>query len=345
MSTRLKNLPFLENKGWLLRSALGRNVMRRKIIAFSIVAVFVLLFPLVGSSQPLPTKITADKERMIKTVQFLSQDCFPRSEKEQYEKAAQFIEEHFRRSKLEVSQQPYGDKYNVIGIKKVKTNKRVIIGAHYDTVPVTPGADDNASGVAVLIELAYLLQNAPQLDCDIELVAWNSEEPPYFTQNAMGSYAHADALKKSIKTDGIEVVAMLCMDLVGYYTDEDDSQKYPSDAMRLLYGSKGDFLAVAGRTADAKTTELVRDVIAKGTKLKAEVLTVPEADKMVIAFSDHINYWDIGCPVIFLTDTAFYRNANYHRATDTWNTLDYDKMVELANGLYGVTQTICGTPQ
>ncbi|MGL6196477.1 MAG: M28 family peptidase [Thermoguttaceae bacterium] len=301
----------------------------------------VMLICVAGQRHALAAEDTkADKDRMIQTVKFLSQDCFPRSEKEQYEKAAKYVTDHFKENNLEVSQQSYDNKYNVIGIKKGKTRKRIIIGAHYDTVSITPGADDNASGVAVLIELAYLLKRLPELDCDIELVAWNSEEPPYFATNKMGSYAHADSIKKSVKEDGVEIVALICMDLVGYYSDEENSQDFPLAAMSMLYGKKGDFLAITGRMADAKTAQTVHDVMKKETNLKTAILSVPDANKNVIAFSDHINYWDMECPAVFLTDTAFYRNKNYHMKTDTWDTLDYDKMVELANGLSKSVQVL-----
>lgn len=145
---------------------------------FSIPRIVIQIFRLSFRMPVSPMAIQANSARMIAAVKYLSQDCFPRSEKEQYEKAALLIEEHFTKSGLDVARQEYRGMYNVIGFKKGKTNRRIIIGAHYDSVEVTPGADDNASGLAVLIELAYLLQQTPQPDCDVELVAWNSEEPP-----------------------------------------------------------------------------------------------------------------------------------------------------------------------
>lgn len=112
----------------------------------------------------------------------------------------------------------------------------------------------------------------------------------------------------------------------------------------LLYGDKGDFLAVTGLTRDANLTNFVKEIINDKAELKTHALDIPEELSHLIAFSDHINYWNLGVPVAFLTDTAFYRNHNYHRETDTWDTLDYDKMAKLADGLYQVIRAIDTTP-
>jgi Zn-dependent M28 family amino/carboxypeptidase len=222
---------------------------------------------------------------------------------------------------------------NIHAFKKGKTNKRIVVGAHYDTVQNSPGADDNASAVAALIELAHLLKETPQLNCDVELVFYDLEEAGLY-----GSRYHAKTLKKQ----KANVVCMLCMDCVGFYSDEENSQNYPVSGMSLLYGTKGDSLAMVGRAQDTKLLTEAYKAFQQATTLKLVPFPAPKGPDIVLSRSDHAPFWGEGYPALFFTDTADFRNKNYHKATDTWDTLDYDRLAQVPVGLYHIILAIDG---
>ena len=286
-------------------------------------------------------KVEVDKERLIKTVHFLSEEVFPRTANaENKEKTIDYISTAFARAGLDATRDDQRIEIglrdrlftNIHALKKGKTDRRIVVAAHYDTVPQSPGADDNASGVAVLIELAHLLKNA-ELNCDIEFVSYDAEETGF-----LGSWHHAGTLKKQ----KIDVVCMLCLDLVGYYSDEENSQKFPIPGMNLIYGNKGDFLGMTGRLQDARLIADAKKVFRKTSTLRIESIAAPKDLEGPLSLSDHRSFWNEGFSALFFTDTAFYRNMNYHKETDTWDTLDYDRMVQVAVGLYHVILMIDG---
>ena len=212
--------------------------------------------------------------------------------------------------------------------------ERVVIGAHYDVYSDLPGADDNASGVAAVLELSRLLQTRkPTLPHAIELVAWTNEEPPFFATEAMGSVAHAKALKQN----AVPVKLVVSVEMIGYYSQEPGSQRYPLSAMRLAYPSRGNFLAIVGQ-ATPSAWWLVRRAKAAAEMLSSIPLRSINAPSFVpgIDFSDHRSYWLEGMPAVMVTDTSFYRNGNYHTEDDTPNTLDYDSMAQAVSAVYGI---------
>ncbi|MCL2306213.1 MAG: M28 family peptidase [Planctomycetaceae bacterium] len=324
--------------------------MQRRILPLFFVT-FYFLFPAGGFS--------ADKDRMIQTVRFLSEENFPRTATpENKEKTIDFIAKTLADAGFEVnrgefaikqflcdgdfpdsgdSQNPVAIKLyqswytNIHGLKKGKTDKRIVVGAHYDAVPESPAADDNASGVAALLELAYLLKKGDKLNCDVELVFYDIEE-----WGLLGSRYHA----KKLKSQNVEVACMLGLDLVGYYSDEDKSQEYPVSALSLLYGTKGDFLAMIGQPKDAALTLDAKKAFQEATTLRVEAIATPPGLDVLFARSDHYYYWQEGYPALLFTDTADYRNKNYHQKTDTWDTLDYDRMAQVPVGLYQMILTI-----
>jgi len=222
---------------------------------------------------------------------------------------------------------------NVHVLKKGKTRKRIVVGAHYDAFADSPGADDNASGVAVLIELAHLLRGTAELNCDVELVFYDLEEAGLY-----GSRYHA----KKLKNQKVDVVCMLCLDLVGYYSEADNSQDYPISGMNLLYGTKGDFLAMIGRPQDTKLMTAAHKAFQESTALRILSLPAPKGVDLFLSRSDHGPFWQEGYPALFFTDTADFRNKNYHKKTDTWDTLDYDRLAQVPVGLLAVIVSICG---
>ena len=200
----------------------------------------------------------------------------------------------------------------------------IVVGAHYDTVPGSPGADDNASAVAVLIELQKML--GPQR-LPIAFVAFVNEEMPYSYTLESGSFQCA----RRAKDLGEPVRAMFSLEMLGYFRDEPGSQRYPWP-LSLVYPDRGNFIAFVG---DLGARALVRRAIRlfrKNARFPSEGVAAPAALPGIRA-SDHWSFRMHGFPAIMVTDTAYNRNPHYHRASDTPDTLDYDRMARVALGL------------
>ena len=200
----------------------------------------------------------------------------------------------------------------------------IVVGAHYDTVPGSPGADDNASAVAALIELAGLLgrERLP-----IRFVAFANEELPYFMGPDMGSWVSA----KRSRDRGEKLCAMLSLEMLGYYSDEPGSQRYPAP-LGLFYPDRGNYIAFVG---DLGAFRLVRKCFLKFKKnssFPAQWLSGP-ASIPGVTHSDHWSFRNLGFPAIMVTDTAYNRNPHYHQASDTPDTLDYPRMAAVTLGL------------
>jgi Zn-dependent M28 family amino/carboxypeptidase len=217
---------------------------------------------------------------------------------------------------------------NVLAAFGPDTRERIVVGAHYDAAGPYPGADDNASGVAGLIELAHLLGKSP-LPLRIELAAFPLEEPPYFATHQMGSAVHAASLKEQ----GVPVRAMFCLEMIGYFTDEPGSQRFPTPALKPFYPSAGNFIVIAARPEEGALTRRVKRAMRAAGPLPVYSINAPAAVPG-IDFSDHRNYWRAGYPAVMITDTAFYRNPNYHTPRDLPETLDYGRMAGVVRGVH-----------
>lgn len=286
----------------------------------------------------------ADPDKLKKWVTYLCNDIGrrPASRPDILERVANHLEAAFTRFGYSVVRQPVvgrGLGYtNVIvqssGRQADKAPPLLIIGAHYDTVSTTPGADDNASGIAVLLELGRLLskRNIPAL----RLVAFCPEEPPAFKSERMGSYVYASSLKKQ----KVEVQGMICLEMLGYFTDAPHSQSYPFPLMNRIYPPEGNFLALVGNLRSIAWTHRVQKAFASGTDLPTARLNAPS---MVygIDFSDHWSFNRMGYPAVMATDTAFYRNPHYHKPSDRPATLDYRKMAMVTDGLAATVKALC----
>ncbi|MFT4649489.1 MAG: hypothetical protein ACI9X4_002729, partial [Glaciecola sp.] len=209
-----------------------------------------------------------------------------------------------------------------------------VVGAHYDVCDSSPGADDNASGVAVLMELARQLKASPPKS-PIELVFYALEEPPYFRTEDMGSAHHAKALKAA----GTEVRGMISLEMLGYYDEAEGSQSYPIPAMAKLYPSAGNFLALVGRPEDQAWLTHMNNAMSATMDLPLETLAAPRQLEGV-DFSDHLNYWDAGFTAMMLTDTAHLRNPNYHEMSDTADTLNYAHMADIVGGVLAALRAL-----
>lgn len=271
-------------------------------------------------------------------VKKLSVDYHPRSfsKEKNLNLAADYIIQEFKAAGAEVSIQTYqveeSSYKNIIARFNSASESLLVIGAHYDAEENTPGADDNASGVAGLIELARLLATQKQHQ-SIELVAYTLEEPPYFRSKYMGSAIHAMNLAKQ----NHRVKLMISMEMIGCFSDEPDSQDYPTPVMSNLYPDKGNFIAVVGKLSDFMTMRRVKAIMSGATNLEVFSMNAPTFIPG-IDFSDHLNYWNEGYPALMVTDTAFNRNKNYHKPDDTYQKLDYQRMAKVVQSIYAVTQ-------
>ncbi|QHC52089.1 M20/M25/M40 family metallo-hydrolase [Billgrantia tianxiuensis] len=208
-----------------------------------------------------------------------------------------------------------------------------VVGAHYDTVRGTPGADDNASGVAVLIELARLLQQA-ELDRTLHLVAFVNEEMPFFGSAAMGSLQYA----RQARAEGMHVVGMISLEMLGYFSDEPGSQAYPFPLDRF-YPDQGDFVAFVSNLESRRLVHQVIEAFRHHAEVPSEGLVAPPllGD---IRRSDHWAFWEMGFPAMMLTDTANFRNPYYHGPDDTHDRLDYATMARLTKGLAAALESL-----
>ncbi len=209
------------------------------------------------------------------------------------------------------------------------TNEVIVLGAHYDTVATTPGADDNASAVAVLLETSRLLRGF-QPKRTIRFISFACEEAPYMSLDSMGSQYHAREAKKRG-----EQIAMLCLEMVGYFRDEPNSQQVPASIpkwLHPLFPKRGNFLAAIGNLNSCQLSWTFRRGFKKATKLGLFSLCLPESIEETRR-SDNSSFWDQGYPALMLTDTSFLRNPNYHQPSDTADTLDYHAMTEVTLGV------------
>ncbi len=248
-------------------------------------------------------------------------------------KTAELITNRFAEYGYDAVEQVYsanGREYkNIIASYGPEAAPRFIVGAHYDVCYIQPGADDNASGVAGLLELARLFKvHEPDLNYRVDFVAYTLEEPPFFRTEKMGSYVHA----KLLHDEKIDILGMVSLEMIGYFTEAPKSQEYPVSLMKLFYPSTGNFIAVVGNYNSSELVSLFKKKL-KLTSIGVESLKAPSF-LAGVDFSDHMNYWKFEYDAIMITDTAFYRNKNYHEVTDTIETLNFDKMAEVVKGVY-----------
>lgn len=254
-------------------------------------------------------------------------------------RAARYIENSLRSTSARVQIQPFevgGVVYeNVIARFGPPSQETVVIGAHYDSVSESPGADDNASGVAGLLELARRLSER-SLGIGVELAAYSLEESAFATQE-MGSIRHAHSHADA----GDRVRAMVSLEMIGFYSDQVGSQEAPDPRIAEIYPKQGNFLMVVGREEDAALTKRIESAMRTASELPVYSINAPRAVPG-IDLSDHRNFWDAGFSAAMITDTAFYRNPHYHMPTDTIETLDFHRM---ALALDGITAAVVDLAQ
>ncbi|MBL4592284.1 MAG: M28 family peptidase, partial [Flavobacteriales bacterium] len=249
-----------------------------------------------------PNRIKKDVEALCSTSEYRNAENV-----ESLNEAASYIADEWLKLGLKVDTQAYmvkGTEYkNLICSFGPKDGERIIVGAHYDVCEEQAGEDDNASGTAGILELARLLQkHQPNLTYRIDLVAYTLEEPPYFRTKYMGSAVHATYLHHN----NIPVKAMICLEMIGYFSDEKGSQDYPIGLLKLFYPNTGNYISVVSKMGggNGKLTRKVKKAMKRGSEIDVTSVNAP-ANMPGIDFSDHLNYWKYDYPAVMITNTAF----------------------------------------
>jgi len=257
---------------------------------------------------------------------------------EKLEEAADFIQRLLEEWGFSVETQEYSMwktpvRNLVVHLNGAPHSPYYLVGAHYDTVSHTPGADDNASAVAVALELARLVsQGVMEPAGPLTFVFFTLEEPPTFGTSLMGSRVYASRARNA----GHAIKGALVLEMVGFYCHEPGCQSYPPFIRQLLgLPRKGNFIGIIG---DGKSKRLVEGLVKafkKNPSLPVHSLVVPLKGYPLPGsrLSDNASFWDKGYPAVMITDTAYYRNPNYHSAGDTPDTLNYATMAQLVKSL------------
>jgi Zn-dependent M28 family amino/carboxypeptidase len=213
-----------------------------------------------------------------------------------------------------------------IEVERRGSGEIVVIGAHYDTVEDCPGANDNGSGTVALLALARCFA-AANPERTLRFVFFVNEEPPWFQDEEMGSVRYARRCRERDE----DVVAMMCFDTVGYFTDEPGTQEYPVRGLSAVYGDRGNYVGFVGNLES-------RDLVHEAVRAFRETATIPSRGAALfgslpgVGWSDHWAFWESGYPGILVTDTAPFRYPHYHRSTDTPDQIRYEELARVVRG-------------
>lgn len=312
------------------------------LIVLSITAAWFVMLRMPGErfTGPLPTATEREEQlaaELKTTVVHLATTIGERNLNfySQLERARQYVRDEFTAAGL----QPQEQKFQVSGVacynidaelKGTKTPVEIVlIGAHYDSARGTPGANDNASGVAVLLALArHFGKTSPGRT--IRFVAFTNEEPPYFQKGNMGSLHYARRCRQRNEN----LVAMLSLETMGYYRDEPNTQHYP-DPLGYAYPSEGNFIGVIGNVGSRKLVRRVVESFRRQTEFPCEGGAVP-GDMKGVGWSDHWSFWQEDYSGVMITDTAPFRYPYYHTPEDTPDRIDYERLARVTAGLQKV---------
>jgi hypothetical protein len=330
-------------------------------ILIAVVAIFALLWWFgvrmpgknISNATPLSSAEIELRDELIADVQTLAGEIGERNMEHypQLNTAADFIENSFSRAGL----QPRRDSYDLYGraCHNIEAEIRgpqgaasaeataaspppaiILIGAHYDSVFGSPGANDNGSGVAAMLALARRFAGRPAQQT-LRFVAFVNEEPPYFLTGQMGSFVYASRCKAR----GDRISAMISLETIGYFSDAPHSQTYPAPGLGVFYPKVGNFI---GFVSDISSRNLLRRAIAlfrKHAKIPSEGAALP-AFIPGVSWSDQWSFWQHDYPGIMITDTAPFRYPYYHGSTDTPDKLDYDRFTLVVSGMEKVIEQL-----
>lgn len=295
-----------------------------------------------GPLAPLPPASQQLRDRLSEHVRVLATEIGERntSKPENLEQAADYIEQQFATFGYVARPEIINDKGNrniVVNLYgRQDRNRIIVVGAHYDTTWSTPGADDNASGVAGLLEIARAMHDK-QLPITIRFVAFVNEEYPWYGTNNMGSLYHATHARESNEN----IVGMFSLEMLGYYSDERRSQYYPR-VVRQFYPRRGNFIAFVSNLLSRPLLVDSISAFRAQVDFPSQGLAAPRWLVPAIRRSDHASFWVNGYRAVMITDTANYRNYGYHNMADRHNTLDFDRMTRVVEGIMKMLETLAG---
>lgn len=322
-------------------------------IALAVLAIFFLLWwfgmrmpgrnvstaaPLSAADLELRAELAADVQTLAGEIGERNMRRYP-----QLNAAADFIEDSFSRAGL----QPRRDTYEVDGraCHNIEVEIRgarpqiLLIGAHYDSVFGSPGANDNGSGVAALLALARRFAGKPTGQT-LRFVAFVNEEPFYFQSEQMGSFVYASRCKAR----GDQISGMISLETIGYFSDAPRSQTYPSPGLGAFYPTTGNFISFVGNVGSRALLRRSIALFREQAKLPSEGAALPSFIPGV-GWSDQWAFWQHGYPGIMITDTAPFRYPHYHEATDTPDKLDYDRFALVVSGVEKVIEGLDRAPR
>lgn len=294
------------------------------------------------AASPPPEKLSLLEERLRGHVEALAGKIGERNlfHPDKLDEAADYIKGFWRQLGFEVREQAY--EYQGIVFRNLWVEiegselpgEIILAGAHYDTVTGSPGADDNASGVAGLLEISRRFREAGKPRRSVRFAAFTNEEVPFFKSPQMGSIVYArEAAEKKEK-----ITAMISLETIGYFTDERGSQQYPPPLDRF-YPDTGNFIGIVGNTGSGGLVKKVGNYFKEASSLPCECAAVP-ASLPGVDWSDHASFWEYGYPAVMVTDTAPYRNPYYHGEGDTPEKLNYPAFSKAVQGLTHVVRRL-----
>lgn len=294
-----------------------------------------------GPLPPLTAQESEARDRLVGHVEALSGKIGERNlwRPSALREAAVHIEQAFREMGDSVNPQEFtvaGARVANLEVERkgdARPGEIVLLGAHYDSVAGCPGANDNATGVAALLDLARILRSGKH-ERTLRFVAFANEEPPFFQSDGMGSLRYA----RRSRERGEDIVAMLSVETIGFYSDAPGSQNYPFP-LSAFYPDRANFIAFVGNT---RSRSLVRRVVATfrgGTGVPSEGAALP-GFLPGVGWSDHWSFWQMGYPAVMVTDTALFRYAAYHTPEDTPEKIHYDTMARVVLGLARVVSEL-----
>ncbi len=296
-----------------------------------------------GPFQPLSENEELLRERIKKHINILAEKIGERNiwHYDKLEASADYIEKTFEDLGYKVELQEFqieGVTLKNLEAELIGTSrpeKIIVVGAHYDSVIGSPGANDNASGVAAILEIARLIAGE-ELSQSVRFVAFVNEEPPFFQTKDMGSRVYASRSRKR----GEQIVAMLSIETIGFYSEDPRSQHYPFP-FSFFYPHTGNFIGFVSNLSSRNLVQKAITTFRENTAFPSEGVAAP-GWITGIGWSDHWSFWKEGYPAIMITDTAPYRYKHYHAPEDTIDKIDYARMARVVEGLARVVTQLAG---
>jgi Zn-dependent M28 family amino/carboxypeptidase len=325
-------------KGWVWLAA-RLSIL---ILIITLIVAFMISMPgrsYSGPLQPLSESETSISENLKTHVTTLAGKIGERNihRYESLKASEEYIRSTLASFGYEVSEQAYTVEGREVRNLEVEirgaSNGIILIGAHYDSVRGSPGANDNATGAAAILEIARLFKNETPART-IRLVAFVNEEPPYFQTENMGSLVYA----RRSKERGERIEAMLSIETIGCYSDHPASQHYPA-VFSWFYPDRGNFIGFVGNLSSRSLTRRSIRVFRETTSFPSEGIAAP-GWMTGIGWSDQWAFWEEGFPGVMITDTAIFRYRHYHTSADTPDKVDYDRMTRVLTGIVNVIRDL-----